>query len=931
MSGWRWRRAFRLDTGRQRVERDVDEELAFHLEMRTRKLAARGLDPRTAREQALRQFGDLDSVRAECLDIDYRRERDVQRARHFDELRQDIGYALRALRQNPVFTIVVLLSLALGIGANTAVFTLVDAVVFRSLPVAQPHELVAIGDTRAVGAATIGSAATDLFSYPLYIDLRDRATRVRDIVASGRTGRLDVSIASDGGVTASEPERVRGRLVSANYFSMLGVRAAVGRTLLPDDDRAAGGSPVAVISHAYWQRRLGGDSAILGRRLVINGSPFTIVGVAGEGFHGEVVGGMTELWIPLTMQPAVMPNRRWLDDRNVSWLLLLGRLAPGATIDQAHAELTALTYQSIEGADPDAGVSERGDTIPVASGARGFSSMRDTYTAGLATLMAAVGIVLLIVCANVANLMLARGTARGREIGVRMALGAARWRVARQLLTEGAVVAAIGGALGLAFASWGSRTLLKLASGGPRPIPLHFEMDARVLGFTALLSLTAVVLFALGPALRATRVELATVLHAHSRGVTGTAGGARGRWLTAGKLLVMSQVALSLMLLVGTSMLTRSTRALETIDTGLARDELLIVTIDAARTGFDNVQAAELVRRLIERAKLLPGVTAASVSENGIFSGTESATRIEVQGFTARTRDDSVVNYDRVGSGYFETIGARVLQGRGITALDRRIAPRVVVINETMAKQYVPTGDAVGRRLRLIASDQSGQRADLRADSLSYEIVGVVRDVTDHGLRDDPAPRAYFALEQGDDQPFYYTLEIRTRDPARLAEAARREMLAENAALSVISAEPLTVLMRQSISQDRLVARVTGFFGVLALCLAALGLYGVMAYTTLRRTSEFGLRMALGAQPATVSRMVLGEAMTLVAGGVLIGLPLALFATRLLENQLFGVALFDPVSVGVALVVLTASATVAGYLPAARAGRVGPLVALRAE
>ena len=922
MSGWRRRRAFRLDTGRQRVERDVDEEIAFHLEMRTRKHAARGLDPRRAQEEALRQFGDIDSVRAECLDIDYRRERDVRRARYFDELRQDTRYALRALRQNPVFTIVVLLSLTLGIGANTAVFTLVDALLFRSLPVAEPEQLVAIGDTRSVGSATIGYAATDIFSYPLYKDLRDRATRVRDIVATGRAGRLDVIVASDSGSTTPDPERLTGRLVSGNYFSMLGVRPALGRTLLPEDDRTAGGSPVAVISHAVWHRRFAGDSSILGRRLIVNGSPFTIVGVAGEGFYGEIVGSMIEVWFPLTMQPAVMPNRAWLDNRAVSWLLLLGRLAPGATIEQAHAEITALTYQSIEAADPDYRRGQRRDTLPVTSGARGLSVLRDTYGAGLGTLMTAVGIVLLIVCANVANLMLARGAARGREIGVRMALGAERWRVARQLVTEGVLLAAIGGGLGLLFAAWGSRTLLQIASSGPRPIPLDVTMDGRVLGFTALLSLVTAMLFALGPALRATRVELAAVLHAHSRGVTGAAGGGHGRRVSMGKLLVMSQVALSLMLLVGTSMLTRSTRALENTDTGVARDELLIVTVDPSRTGFDNAQGSELVRRLVERAKRLPGVTMASYSENGIFSGTESAGRMEVQGFTAMTRDDSIVNYDRVGADYFETIGARIARGRGITALDRRGSAPVVVINETMAKYYVPSGEALGRRIRMVGSG---------TDTVSYEIVGVVGDISDHSLRGDTVPRAYFPIDQIDEQPFYFTLELRTRDPARIAEDARRAMLAENAALSVISSEPLTKLMRDSISQDRLVARVTTFFGVLALCLAALGLYGVMAYTTLRRTSEFGLRMALGAEPGAVQRMVLREAMVLVGGGVLIGLPLAVFATRLLENQLFGIALFDPLSIGVALAVLAVSAAVAGYLPAARAGRVGPTVALRAE
>jgi len=425
------------------------------------------------------------------------------------------------------------------------------------------------------------------------------------------------------------------------------------------------------------------------------------------------------------------------------------------------------------------------------------------------------------------------------------------------------------------------------------------------------------ILFGLIPALRATRVELAATLRSHSRGTTGGLLGAPGR-VGVGKLLVVGQVALSLTLLVGTSMLVRSTRALSTIDSGLARDRLLIVTIDAAPTGLDSDRLAQLSRELLERVRRIPGVTQASFSENGIFSGTESFTNLQVQGFTPRTEADTNSNYDRVGPGYFTAIGARFIEGRDIAESDNEHAPPVAVINQTMASFYFPKGHALGSRLKV--------------DSTTYEIVGVIADTRDHELRQAPARRLYLPVFQTTGMPTEFTYELlASGDPAKLVAAARRELTAANASVVVLDNEPLTSLMRQSISQDLLVAQVASFFGTLALALAALGLYGVMMYATLRRTSEFGLRMALGADARRVRRMVLSEAMRLVIGGTIVGVPLAIATTRLLRNQLFGVELVDVPSFGVALGVLAASAAIAGYVPASRAARVGPLEALRSE
>ncbi len=847
----------------------------------------------------------------------------MRRAHYLAELRQDAAYGIRALRHNLGFALVVVLSLAVGIGANTAVFTLIDALLLRPLPVPDADQLVVIGDAGRPGGVSEGSLRTDLFSYKVYAELSRRPPLLSGLAATGRAGRLDLTGGTAPGSRASggsdEGEHPRGRLVSGNYFAVLGVPALIGRPLTVDDDRAANGSPVTVISYLYWKRRFAGDPRVLGRMVTINRVPFTIVGVAPPGFYGEVVGLTTDLWMPLTMAPALM-QRDWITRPDVSWLLLVGRRAPGATLAQVQAAYAPLVRRTMVASNPaDGGAAERLATeqVPVAAGGRGLSPIRERYAEPLTTLMVAVGLVLLVVCANVANLLLARGAARAREVGVRMALGAGRVRLMRQLLTESLILGGLGGAVGLLLALWGSRALLTLAGGSAGAIPLDVRIDWRVLGFTLAITGVTAVLFGLLPAIRTTRVEPGTSLRAGGRGATGSILGRPGG-LGLGKLLVVLQVALSLTLLVGTGMLVRSTRALVNVDPGLARDRLLIVTVDAAPTGLEEERLAQLIRTQLERLRAIPGVAAASFSENGIFSGTESATGVEVEGFTARTADDSTVNYDRVGPGYVEAIGARLVAGRDLTERDDERAPGVALVNTTMAAHYFPHGDAVGHRLT--------------ADSATYEIVGVVADTKDHELRQTPAPRMYLPAYQAGPMPLRLSFELRAAgDPVQLVAAARRELAAVNGSMTVLDNDPLTTLMRLSISQDLLVARVASVFGLLALGLAALGLYGVMTYTTLRRTSEFGVRMALGADGGRVRRMVLREAMALVAGGTLVGVPIALAATRLLRSQLYGVGAVDPPSITVALGVLVLSAAIAGYLPAARAARVGPIEALRAE
>ncbi|HEV2179839.1 MAG TPA: ABC transporter permease [Gemmatimonadaceae bacterium] len=929
-------RHFRLDTGPHRVTRDVDEEIEFHLAMRIAKLVAAGMDPVAARAEALRQFGDTSAVRAECLTIDRERERTMRRANRMSDLWQDASYTFRTMRHHTSVVAIMIAILALGIGANTAMFTLIDAIMLRPLNVAHPDQLVTIGDPRRVGSMSQGTPNPSLASVPVYEDLRDQQRVFSGLYANGRVLLLNATIPHHGASAptgaGADDEHPSARYVSGNFFKVLGVPPFLGRTFADDEDKTPGDDPVVVVSYAYWQNRFGGDRSAVGSTITLNGTPMTIIGVAPKDFWGDIVGSRPNLWVPLMMQPVLDPHEAVLKDRTISWLQLMGRLEPGVSLEQARAQITTIyTRTLIDHAGKDLSGIERAmkkRPILVEAGARGFSYYRASLASFLYTLMAAVGLVLLVVCANVANLMLSRAAARGREMSVRMALGAGRGRLLQQLLTESAIIAVIGGALGLLVAYWGSQTLLKLAGGGPRPIPIDVRPDGRILAFTAAVALVTALLFGLAPALRATRIQLASALRAQGRNLVGA--GSR-RFFSAGKMLVVAQVALSLLLLVATGLLVRTTIGLLNADVGIARDQLVIARVEAGRAGYADARLVALMRDLIQRTSQVAGVTSASLSENGIFSGTESGTGVEPDGFTAHADSDTIVAYDDVGPGYFATTGAHLLRGRDIEARDNETAPKVAVVNQTMANYYYPTGDAVGHHLTVGTS--------------SLEIVGVVSDIQDHDVRAPPTRRFYMATFQlgcgpGADTscvsgyPAQFYLEIRSRagvDPARLVEPVRRAITSADPSLAVLSVDPLTDNISSSISAELLVAKVVSAFGILALVLASLGLYGVMAYATVRRTAEFGLRMALGAQSAEMTRMVLRESMLLVIAGAVIGIPAALAAAPLLKTLLYGVSAFDPSSIAIAVGAMALTAAVAAALPAIRASRVSPMEALREE
>jgi predicted permease len=898
------RRRFRLS----RVERDVDEEIAFHLSERENKLIAAGATPDEARAKAVARFGNVGAVRDECLTIDQDRDRAMRRADFLSNLRQDAAYAVRTLTHNAGFTAVVLLILGIGIGANTSIFSLIDALMMRPLPVPHPEQLLAIGDPRNTGRVSEGTPQTTIVSYPLYTDLRDQTHTVTGLYASGRGGQLDVVVER-----GAEPEHPRGRFVSGNFFSVLQVHPAAGHLFTSDEDRAPGASPVVVLSDGYWQRRFGGARDVVGRTITVNGTPLTIIGIAQAGFNGDAVGSPTDLWIPVMMDPVIVAHTQWLTDRDISWLLVMGRLAPGVTEAQARTELQGIARTSLTDhatAEDRSGVERnlRKTPLPVASGAMGFSYYRTVYAQSLLTLMVAVGLVLLVVCANIANLLLARAESRAREMSVRIALGAGRLRLVQQLLTESMMLAIVGAVLGLFLALAGSAALLKIAGG----VNLAVRIDARVLAFTAALSIVTAVLFGLFPALRATGLDVATALRTQGRGIAGSGRLALGKWL------VVTQVALSMLLLVGAGMLARSTMRMANADIGVARDHLVIAEIDAQRSGYSGPGILALIRDLTDRVSKVPGVTGVTSSENGIFSGTESGTTVQVEGYSARADSDTLVASDVVGPDYFRITGAHILRGRDIELRDNETSSKVAVINETMARFFFPHGDAVGHHIT--------------SDSLTWEIVGVVADIEQNGVKDVPVRRVYGPIPQQKEMPNGFRLEIRVAgDPARLVVPIRRAITGAYPQLAMYGISPLAELIRDSIAQNRLVATLVSVFGVLTLVLAALGLYGVMAYATARRTGEFGLRMALGAAPSAVEGMVLREAILLTGFGMALGLPVALAATRLVRGQLFGISFFDPPSIGLATVVLATSAAVAAWLPALRASRVAPLEAIRAD
>jgi len=842
----------------------------------------------------------------------------------FKGLFEEIRFALRGLRLNPGFACAAVVSLALGIGANTAIFSLVDAMLLRMLPVPEPHRLVLLSDPTSAGVS-IGTQQGErsLFTYEEFEHLRD-ATAVFAGVFAAESNPARVNVRVAGGA----PEEARAKLVSGGYFDTLGVRPAVGRAFTTADDREPGAAPFVVLGHDYWRRRFGGDRSVIGRAVEVNRVGVTVVGILPPAFRGEMVGESPDLYVPMMMEPQVKRGRNWLRDdpkraEKVMWLHVGARLKPGVSLAQAQANVALVFRQYLEsqaGQVADAARREEvlDQRIVVRPGARGASALREEFAQPLVVLMAIVGLVLLIACANVANLLLARATGRQKEIGVRVALGAGRPRLVRQLVVESLVLAAIGGAAGLLLALWTARLLVRVASAGPSPIPLQVGLDLRLLAFSAGLSILTGLVFGLVPALRATRVDVNTTLKENTRGASGS-----GRRVNAGKVLVVAQVAVSLLLLVGAGLFVRTLRNLQAVDLGYPKDNLLLVRVDALAAGYDGTARPALYQRLLETLRVVPGVRAVTLSENGLFSGTESGDRITVEGFHSDKEQDLAARFDQVGPGYFGALGIPLLLGREFGPQDRAETPRVCIVNESFAKFYFGKSSPIGRHV-------TDEFPDTRA---TMEIVGVVRDARDHRLRGDIPRRFYVPAFQalGDAPPSLY-YEIRAAgDAGGTLSMARRKIQEIDNTLPIVTARSLAELLDRATTQERMVAQVAGSFTIVALLLAAIGLYGVLAYSLARRSHEIGIRMALGADARRIVGGVLGETAALLAAGALVGVPAALVAGRLVSSTLYGVTAFDPQIMTAALIIVALVGALAGFVPARRATKVDPIATLRAE
>lgn len=887
---------------RRREEAELHDELRFHLEMEVAQLERTGVPAADARRRASIALGGVERIKEEV--------RDARGTRWIEDVLADTRFAFRTMRRTPAFAAALVFMLAIGIGGSTTIFALINAVVVRTLPVPHAEELVAIGDPTVPMSSGRG-VTTIAMSYPLYRDIRAHSASLSGVLAAGPTDRLDVAVGPGDGL-----EHPAGRFVSDNYFSVLGVPAARGRVFDGTEDQAPGRSPVVVISGAWWARRFNRDPSIVGTTVRVNGTRMTIVGVTPPTFPGEVVGQSTDLWLPASMHDVLKPRDRVLEERNAIWLLLLGRLAPGRTLADVRAELEPFIIRTIaENATGRAGADFLASKpqVIIAPGGRGFSALRAEFQTPLVTLLIGVLLLLAIICANIANLLLARAVTRAREMTVRLALGARRSRLVRMLLTESVVLAVVGGAAGLLLAYWGSRAMVAVAAADTVDVAL----DMRVLSFTLLLTVGTASVFGLAPALRASR---SSTLNAGTRGSVGGVPGARGPRAHSGRILIAAQVGLSVVLLVGASMLTRSLRNMQSVDVGLDRDHLLVLDVDVEAAGYDPQRLTTIAREIRDRIGAIAGARAVAYSENGIFSGTEWSSDVTIPG-RALSKADAQVGTDNVSAGYVAAIGGRLLAGRDVEPADEEHLPRVAVVNASFASFYFPGESTVGRQFFM-------------ADTLPITIVGVVADIRDRSLT-ATRRRAYFPYVAADTtftNPTQLRFEIRTSgDPRALVGVVREAVAAIDPLLPIDGIEPLSTLMRQSIKQERLTAQLASVFSILAMLLASVGLYAVMTYAVRRRTGEIGLRSALGAQRGDVLKLMLSGGLRLVGAGMLVGVPMALAMARVLRTQLYHVDAVDGPSVLLALGVLGVSAAVASLLPALSATRVSPMAALRSE
>jgi predicted permease len=903
---------------RDRLDDELRDEIRQHLELRRQQLIDDGMDPREAAYEARRLFGNATVIREET--------RDMWSFQWVESLLQDTRFGARLLRRTPVFTVSAVASLAIGIGAAAAVFSLADGLLFRALPVRAPQDLVLfrwisgpempLESLNGYGSQTETGSSSTSFSHAAFDAMRTTLAGQADVFAFADLYRTSLSI--DG-----QADMAFAQVVSGNYFAALGISPAAGRLLQPDDDRADAPA-AAVISHEFWQRRLGGAHDAIGRTLTLNGVSFTIAGVLPRGFTGTMqVGQPCDVMVPMATYRAVTRGDEDPLNPNFWWVLMMARLQPGVSADELRPAADLLLKQTVAAAMPDF-PADKLPRMSVEPGLRGQTEDRTQMLEPLQIMAAVVVVVLLVACANVANLLLARGRARAREVAVRAAIGAPRHRIVRQLLTEGLLLGLLASAAGLLLAQWFSSALLPALAPNSEDMTVRYALDGRIMAFTCALGMACSLLFALFPALRSTDARLGPALQEGGRGTVG----ARQRF-GAGGLLVISQVALSVLLLTAAALLAWSAQRLQNVDPGFDPANLLTLSVDATLSGYEDQQARSFVAQALAELRAVPGVVGASVTSHRLIANSSSSGITLPEGAppvdpdSTEARELSRTNRTwrlAVDEAFFQTFRIPLLRGRTFPPTVDPDGPAVAVVNEALAEQLFGTSDVVGRRFV----------GSLRAGAKPVEIIGIAADAHYTSLRSTPPPTAYFPYQQA--AAGRATFAIRTAgEPLAMAATVRAAIRRVDPSLPVFNLRTQADQIRRSLAQERLFANLALLLGAVTLALAGIGLYGLLAYAVTRRTPEIGVRIALGAERRQVRWMILRQSLVLVTLGLLVGIPAAAASARFIESLLFGLSPSDPRAIAAAATVLVAVALVAAYVPARRAARINPLTALRLD
>ena len=907
MLEWRWIRRLRLRVRtlfqRSRVERELDEELQFYVEQRTALEVGRGRSPEDARRLAIRALDGIDQKKEEC--------RDMRRTQLVDDAVHDLRYGWRSLAHSPGFAAAALLSLALGIGANTAIFSIIDKLLLEALPVEHPRELVLLNPAGVRNGWTAGAMT---WSYPAYLGLRNGQQVFTGLLAE-RTDAVNLMI--DG-----TTRRASASIVSGNYFDVLGVRPFAGRLLSEADDRVRGGHSVVVLTHGFWAARLGGRPDVVGQTVRIGGHPFTVIGIAERGFNGLEVGGSIDVFIPSMMLPEVVTYRSALDASSAYIFQLYGRLKPGVSRQQAQAQLQPLYQAQLEqdvatmGDRGPKGDGWRQGQLLLEDGYRGTSGLRTDLTTPLTAVMAMTVMVLLITCTNIAGLQLARAASRRKEISIRLAMGASRARVVRQLLTESALVAALGAGAGLAVARFTIGLLIaELGDDAERFRVVTTFLDGRVLAFAFVVTVCAAALFGVFPALFATRAAVSSAIKEGAAHETG--GQVRLR-----RTLVAAQIALGLVLVAASGLFLRTLYNLHRASTGFRTDHLIQFQLNAGAAGYDRARSAALFRSVLDEVLSISGVSGATLAVAPVLSNALIGFGLDVEGYVPQPRESRMSVANAVAPGYFDMVGTPLLRGRDFSRTDTAVSRRVAIVSESFVRKYFPSADPLGRTLTL------GYGAPAR---FTYEIVGIARDARLNNLRDEPKRTFYLPYTQFDVLNAAFVLVRAAGDPALLRRPLEELVKRHDPDIPIVAYRTVDEQIDRLLQPERLVAWLSLAFGLLATALAAIGLYGVMAFSVARRTREIGVRLALGARRATVLRMVLGDVAAITVTGIGLGTILTLLLGRYVEAQLYGVRGLDPATLGAAGGILAAVALAAGWLPARWASRVDPAVTLRQQ